>query len=108
MTGRGLVLHVFYVEKREAPGIFFEIGDRVRTRVRHPEAIHFELHQLRINRLQQVVIGRGIAIFSEFEVVVVIAELNAGFLRGLAGLTWRRLLFSQRTFPIMGDRRQLT
>ena len=56
MAGRWFVLHIFYMEKREPARVFLEIRDRVLTGMCDPETIHLELHQLRIQRVQKILI----------------------------------------------------
>jgi len=86
LRGCGLVFHVLDVKQRETARVFFEVGNRILTSVRHPEAVHFKVDQFRIERFGNVVVCGRVAVFLELEVVIVTAVLNAGLLGLLAGL----------------------
>jgi hypothetical protein len=104
LLSRGMVLHILDVEQREAARIFLEVGHRILAGVRHPEAVHFKLDELRIEDFEKIIIRRGVAELLEFEVVVVIAVLNAGLLGLLAGLVeeFGQVLPVIKGFPLLG------
>src|SRR5581483_3027550 len=82
MSRSRLILHIFYVKQRESAGMFFEVCYRVGSSMCDPETVHFEFHQLRIKLVQQVIVSRSFAVLGEFEIMIVITELDPGLLCG--------------------------
>ena len=69
----------------ESLRIFLEVPDRVVAGKNHPTAVDLELDELRIRLLQQHVIAdRAAALVNEFEVMVMVCELQAGAARAVA------------------------
>src|SRR5437773_7973703 len=79
---------VFYVNEGEAAGIFFEISEGILSGDADPAEIHFHADEFGIG-LGEKKIVRELAAESfgwlEFEGVIVIAELDAGFCAGFSG-----------------------
>src|SRR6266851_7830872 len=89
LTRRRGVLHpVFYVDEREAAGIFFEIGEGILAGDADPAEIHFHGDEFGIRFGEEEIIREFAAEREggiEFERMIVVAELDAGFLAGFAG-----------------------
>ncbi len=88
-TRSGGVLHpVFYVNEREAAGIFVEISERILAGDADPAKVQFHSNEFGIRFGEEEII-REFAVEREggieFERMIVIAELDAGFLAGFAG-----------------------
>src|ERR1700737_2327814 len=79
---------ILYVNQREAAGIFVEIDDRVFTGDADPAEVELHFDELGIEGVEEKIIGKfgaeGWRGF-EFERVIVVGELDAGFLAGFAG-----------------------
>src|SRR5712664_314115 len=88
-TWRRSVLHpVFYVNERETAGILCEISQRILAGDADPAEIQFHGDEFGIRFGEEEIVRelaaerfRGV----EFERVIVIAELDAGFFAGFAG-----------------------
>lgn len=86
--GAGVLHKVFHVNQREAAGVFLEIGERIFAGDADPAEVEFHLDQLGIEGIEEKIVGEFAAKrFGrlEFEGVVVVGELDAGFLAGFAG-----------------------
>src|SRR6267378_3615326 len=88
IRGVGVLDPVFYVDERETAGIFFKISERIFAGDANPAEIQLHGDELGI-RLGEEEIVREFAAErigrNEFERVIVIAELDAGFFAGFAG-----------------------
>ncbi len=85
--GFGKLLNVFHVDQREAAGILVEIFDGILAGNANPAKVEFHLDVLRVGGEEDVVgkfaaesVGR-----LKFKSMIVIGELDAGFLRLLTG-----------------------
>ena len=81
-------LEVLHVHQGEAAGIALEIGDGIFAGNADPAQIHFHLYEIRIGRREQVIVRQLAAeagIGSELPPVIVVGELDVGFLAGFAG-----------------------
>src|SRR6266581_1511905 len=101
-TRSGGVLHpVFYVNEREAAGIFVEISERILAGDADPAEIQFHGDEFGIRFGEEEII-REFAVEREggieFERMIVIAELDASFLAGFAGAIEE----IRRTLPAAG------
>src|SRR6266851_281850 len=94
----GQFLHVLHVNEREASGVAVEVGQGVRTGDRDPAQIQLHFHEVRITLLQQHVVGQLSSYREELEPVIVIGELNAGFLADFSGM----IEGIDGTFPTVG------
>src|SRR6266436_4113079 len=85
---RGVLDPVFYMDERETAGIFFEISKRILAGDADPAEIQFHGDELGIGFGEEEIV-REFAIERQggikLERVIVIAELDAGFLAGFAG-----------------------
>src|SRR6266704_1219057 len=80
-----------------------EIGQGIRTGDCDPAQVQLHFHQVRITLLQQHVVGQLSVYREELEPVIVIGELNAGFLADFSGM----IEGIDGTFPTVGLLTQL-
>src|SRR6266478_5634732 len=91
--GAGIVDVVLDVNKGETAGVFGKVGQRIFSCDVNPAEIHFHGDILGVQLGEQVVIGHLASdgrVGFEFEGVVVVGKLDAGFFGGFAGAVEER------------------